>query len=193
MASKTSSRKPRRTASRSGSRKTGSQRRASAGSGNALTLLKEDHARVKALFERFEKARGEEQKSKLAETICTELKIHAQIEEEIFYPAAREALEDEELLDEAQVEHESAKQLIAQIEGGGPGGELFDAKVKVLGEYVMHHVKEEEGELFREIRETELDLAGLGEQLKQRKEQLQSRESGGSMRRLVGDRPGANV
>ncbi len=191
MASKTSSRKPRRAASRPGSRKNGSRSRASAG--NALSLLKEDHARVKGLFERFEKARGEEQKSKLAETICTELKIHAQIEEEIFYPAAREALEDEELLDEAQVEHESAKQLIAQIEGSGPCGELFDAKVKVLGEYVMHHVKEEEGELFREIRETELDLAGLGEQLKQRKEQLQSRESGGSMRRLVGDRPGANV
>jgi hypothetical protein len=191
MASKTSSRKPRRAASRSGSRKNGSRSRAS--TGNALSLLKEDHARVKALFERFEKARGEEQKSKLAETICTELKIHAQIEEEIFYPAAREALEDEELLDEAQVEHESAKQLIAQIEGSGPSGELFDAKVKVLGEYVMHHVKEEEGELFREVRGTDLDLAALGEQLKQRKEQLQSREQGGPMRRLTGDRPGANV
>src|SRR5688572_30218337 len=189
MASKTKSRSGRRGSSRSGSRSTASRKAGSRNSGsrnarsdNALAMLKEDHARVKALFERFEKARGEEQKSKLAETICTELKIHAQIEEEIFYPAAREALEDEELLDEAEVEHESAKQLIAQIEGSGPSGELFDAKVKVLGEYVMHHVKEEEGELFREVRGTDLDLAALGEQLKQRKEQLQSREQGGPMR-----------
>jgi hemerythrin-like domain-containing protein len=148
---------------------------------------------VKELFGRFEKARGEEQKAKLAETICNELKIHAQIEEEIFYPAARQEIEDEELLEEAQVEHDSAKQLIAQIESGDPSDQLFDAKVKVLGEYVNHHVQEEEGELFREIRSTDLDLAALGEQLRQRKQQLQMRQPGGAGRRPSGDAASATV
>jgi hypothetical protein len=163
------------------------------GARDALNLLKQDHARVKGLFGRFEKARGEEQKTRLAETICNELKIHAQIEEEIFYPAAREAMQDEELLDEAQVEHDSAKQLIAQIESGDPSDQLFDAKIKVLGEYVNHHVKEEEGELFREIRRTDLDLAALGVQLRQRKQQLQMRQPGGLGRRPSGDAASATV
>jgi hemerythrin superfamily protein len=194
MASKTKSRSGRRGSSRSGSRSSASRKAGSRNTGsrnarsdNAVAMLKEDHARVKALFQRFEKTRGEEQKSKLAETICTELKIHAQLEEEIFYPAAREALEDEEILDEAQVEHESAKQLIAQIEAADPSDQMFDAKVKVLGEYILHHVREEEGEMFREIRDTQLDLASLGEQMKQRKQQLQSRGSGGLGKRLTGD------
>jgi hypothetical protein len=181
MASKSSSRRPRRAPSRSNSL-------------NALSLLKQDHAHVKALFVRFEKARGGEQRSKLATTICSELKVHAQLEEELFYPAARRALEDGEILDEAQVEHETAKQLIAQIESGDPADQLFDAKVKVLSEYINHHVKEEEGEMFREIRGTDLDLSALGEQMKRRKQQLQSRQPSGLAKRPgVGDAASATA
>lgn len=199
MASKSSSRRPKQSASRrssGGSRsKGGSRSRAGSRSStrDALNLLKQDHQRVKELFQRFEKARGEEQKSKLAESICNELKVHAQIEEEIFYPAAREALEDEDLLDEAQVEHDTAKQLIAQIESADASDQLFDAKVKVLGEYVNHHVREEETEMFREVRRTDLDLAALGEQLNQRKQQLQARQPGGLGRRPTGDAASATA
>jgi iron-sulfur cluster repair protein YtfE (RIC family) len=102
------------------------------------------------------------------------LTVHAQIEEEIFYPAAREALGDEgeDLLNEAKVEHESLKKLIAKIEESGSDDELFEASVKVLGEYVEHHVKEEEGELFPKLRESEMDLAEVGEHLATRKKEL---------------------
>ena len=198
MAGKSTSRRSRQSASRSraGSRSKGGSRSRAASRSNsrdALNLLRQDHARVKELFGRFEKARSEEQKAKLAETICNELKVHAQIEEDVFYPAVREALEDEELIDEAQVEHESAKQLIAQIEGGSAGDPLFDARVKVLGEYVNHHVEEEEGELFREVRRTELDLVALGGQLAQRKEQLRMRQAVGSGRRPTGDAASATA
>jgi hemerythrin superfamily protein len=178
-------------ASPRGSQSRASSRGRSAGN-DAISLLKEDHGRVKALFERFEKARGEEQKSQLAETICMELTVHAQIEEEIFYPAAREAIDDEDLLDEAKVEHDSAKELIAQIQASSPEDELFDAKVKVLGEYVNHHVQEEERELFPEVRSSELDLAELGTRLRERKQELQAREGSGAMRRQPrGDAAGA--
>jgi hypothetical protein len=129
---------------------------------------------VQDLFEQFEKAREDKRKQTLAARICMELTIHARIEEEIFYPAAREALrKDGDLLDEAEVEHDSAKELIAQIESGKPGDDLWDAKVTVLGEYIKHHVKEEQTEMFPKVRGTKLDLRGLGEQLLQRKEQLQ--------------------
>jgi hypothetical protein len=119
-----------------------------------------------------EKARGEDRKAELAQEICTELKVHAQIEEEIFYPAAREALKEQDLIDEATVEHASAKDLIAQIEQAQAGDELFDAKVIVLGEYIKHHVKEEHNEIFPKLKKTKLDLKGLGQQLAARKETL---------------------
>ena len=142
---------------------------------NAIALLKADHEKVEALFDRYEKQKEKmtpRQREQLAAEICGELKVHTQIEEEIFYPAAREACEDcEELLDEADVEHASAKQLIAEIEGG-PKDEHFDARVKVLGEYVKHHVKEEQNELFPEVRKSELDLEELGEQMAARKQEL---------------------
>jgi hypothetical protein len=147
---------------------------------NALALLQADHREVQDLFDKFEKTRSDERKAALAEQICNELTIHAQIEEEIFYPAAREAIRDKDLLEEATVEHQSAKDLIAQIEGSSPGEELFDAKVKVLGEYVKHHVKEEQGELFAQVRKTKLDLKALGEQLMARKQELMA--GGGSSR-----------
>jgi hemerythrin superfamily protein len=145
---------------------------------DAVALLRADHALVQDLFEQFEKAREDKRKKTLAERICMELKIHTTIEEEIFYPAVREALPKEaDLLDEANVEHDSAKELISQIEGGGPGEDLWDAKVTVLGEYIKHHVKEEQTEMFPKARKTKLDLRALGEQLAQRKKQLQSQTS----------------
>ncbi len=153
-------------------RKKGSKSTASRRAPNAIALLKSDHAAVQELFDKYEKTRSSDRKAALAEEICNELTVHAQIEEEIFYPAAREALRDQDLLDEAQVEHASAKDLIAQIQAGRPGDELFDAKVKVLGEYIKHHVKEEQNELFPKVRKTKLDLQDLGEKLQARKEAL---------------------
>jgi len=140
---------------------------------DAIALLRADHATVQKLFDQFEKARDDARKQKLAQQICMELKIHAAIEEEIFYPATRQALpREDDLLDEAEVEHASAKELIAQIAAGGPRSELWDAKVTVLGEYIKHHVKEEQNEMFPKVRKTKLDLVALGEQLQSRKDEL---------------------
>lgn len=145
---------------------------------DALQLLTADHKAVKALFNDYEKLvkddADDEERQDLALQICTQLTVHATIEEEIFYPAAREALgEEADLIDEADVEHASAKELIAQIESGSPADDdHFDARVKVLGEYIDHHVKEEEGELFSQLKKAELDLDALGEELAARKEEL---------------------
>lgn len=140
---------------------------------DAIALLRADHALVEDLFEQFERARDDSRKLSIAQRVCLELKIHTTIEEEIFYPATRDALpKAEDLLDEAQVEHDSAKELIEQIEAGKPGDELWDAKVTVLGEYIKHHVKEEHAEMFPKTRKTKLDLKALGEQMRVRKEQL---------------------
>ena len=141
---------------------------------DALALLKADHELVENLFDKFEKARTDEQKDTLAEQICTELTIHAQIEEEIFYPAVREAIDEEDLMDEADVEHAGAKDLIAQIEESLAGEDKFDAKVTVLGEYIRHHVKEEESEMFPKVRKSDLDLKELGSEMAARKAELQS-------------------
>lgn len=142
---------------------------------DAITLLTEDHKKVLKLFKDFEKL-GEEDdsegKEELVRQICTELTVHAQIEEEIFYPAVRDAISEDDLLDEAEVEHAAAKDLIAQLESMQPGDELYDAKVTVLGEYISHHVKEEQGEMFPKVKKTDLDLAALGEEMQQRKEEL---------------------
>ncbi len=139
---------------------------------DALALLKQDHATVQEMFERFEKSRKPDMKQKLAESICMELERHARIEEEIFYPAMREALKAQDLLDEAAVEHQSAKELIGKIRGAGPDTPLFEAMVTVLGEYVRHHVREEERELFPQVKKSKADLKGLGEQLAARKAEL---------------------
>jgi len=124
------------------------------------------------MFADYEKTEDDAEKQSLAGRICAALKVHTQIEEEIFYPAAYEALEDDDLLDEAEVEHASAKELIAQIEASSPSEPLYDAKVKVLGEYVDHHVQEEEKELFPECRDSAMELKALGEQMRTRKEEL---------------------
>jgi hemerythrin superfamily protein len=164
----------RKSAGRRQSSRSRSSARKSAAPRDAIALLRADHQVVQALFDKFEKTRAEDRKSALAEQICNELTVHAQIEEEIFYPAAREAIRDEDLIHEATVEHQSAKDLIAQIEAGDPGDELFDAKVKVLGEYVKHHVREEQNELFPQVRKTKLDLKDLGQRLMARKEELKA-------------------
>jgi len=141
---------------------------------DAIALLKADHRAVEALFEKFEGARGDGAKEKIARQICLELTVHAQIEEEIFYPACEGKVE-EDLLKEAYVEHDGAKVLIAEIEAGGPDDDYFDAKVKVLSEQIEHHVEEEEKRMegvFSQARKAGLDMDALGEQLRTRKEQL---------------------
>jgi hemerythrin superfamily protein len=139
---------------------------------DALTLLKEDHRAVEKLFKEFENAKGDGRKEKLARQICFELTVHTTIEEEIFYPACKGKI-DEDKLKEAYVEHDAAKLLIAEIEAGnGEGDDYFDAKVQVLGEQIDHHVKEEEDELFPEVRKADIDTKALGEQLAARKREL---------------------
>lgn len=140
----------------------------------ATRLLRADHKLVNELFEQFESARSSTKKQTLAKEICLELTIHAQIEEEIFYPAIEKVLKDKTLVPEAKVEHETLKNLIAQIENESPGTELYDAKVKVLSEYVKHHVKEEQNEIFPKVKESKLDLMELGAQLAARKEELKA-------------------
>ena len=154
-------------------RKRAAGRKSAPKSKDAIALLKADHTLVQGLFDQFEKARGNDRKGALAQKICQELRVHTQIEEEIFYPAAREVLREEDILDEAEVEHAGAKDLIAQIESSRPGAELYDAKVTVLGEYIKHHVKEEHEEMFPKLKKTKLDLKEIGERLQARKAQLQ--------------------
>ena len=139
---------------------------------DAITLLETDHREVEDLFEGFEAADSDADKDAIAQKICLALKVHAQIEEELFYPPAREKTGDADLVDEALVEHMGAKTLIAQIEAMKPGQPLYDAKVKVLSEQIRHHVEEEESELFPEVRETRIDLDALGTKLAARKAEL---------------------
>jgi hemerythrin superfamily protein len=148
---------------------------------DAIALLKADHKTVSGLFKEYEKAEDAARKAELAGEICNELTIHAAIEEEIFYPQARDALGDDDdgicLLDEAEVEHGSLKVLIAEIEEALDGARMdgkTDAKVTVLKEYVLHHVKEEEKELFPKLRKSDMDLPEVGEQLRERKEELKT-------------------
>jgi hemerythrin-like domain-containing protein len=164
-------------------RKSSPSRRPRRRQADAISLLKEDHQEVKALFSRFERANASSEKERLAEKICNDLKLHTRIEEEMFYPAVRQALSDPELVNEAEVEHASAKDLINQVEATSPSDERYDALVKVLAEYVRHHIKEEEGEMFPKVRRSELDLAELGERMRQGKRDAQKGVTGtlGSM------------
>lgn len=143
---------------------------------DAIALLKEDHRKVEDLFGQFGRARGDDRKQKLAEQICTELIIHTMIEEEIFYPSLRGKIEDD-MLDEAHVEHDGAKLLIAELLQSEPSADFFDAKVTVLSEDIKHHVKEEERPstgMFAQARSADVDLAALGERLRARKEELKT-------------------
>lgn len=138
---------------------------------DAITLLKQDHRLVEALFEEAEDAEGEELET-IAERVCLMLTVHAQIEEEIFYPAAREVLDETDLVAEAEVEHQSAKELIAKIQEASSEEEEYKALVTVLGEYVQHHVKEEENELFPKVKKAGMDLKDIGSQMQERRTQM---------------------
>ena len=150
---------------------------------SAIELLKRDHDEVDAMFRQFEDMKDDGDaaaKESLVEKICDALTVHAQIEEEIFYPAARRALHEEEgkeLLDEAAVEHQTLKDLVGRLESAPIDDPLYDAGVKVLSEYVKHHVREEENELFPKVRSSDMDLQAIGEQLAQRKQQLEAGRS----------------
>jgi hemerythrin-like domain-containing protein len=139
---------------------------------DAIALLKADHEAVSQLFVEYEKTRSVPNKKSLVAEICTSLSVHAQIEEEIFYPAVKAALKDKLLVPEARVEHAGVRALIAQLEGVEPDGEMYDAKVKVLSEYVKHHVKEEHNEMFPQAKATALDMVELGARMAARKEDL---------------------
>jgi len=141
---------------------------------DAIALLKADHRVVEELFEKFEGAKGDGAKQKIALQICLELTVHAQIEEEIFYPACEGKI-DEDLIKEAYVEHDGAKVLIAEIEAGAPDDEFYDAKVQVLSEQIEHHVEEEERRMdgmFSQARKAGLDMDELGDRLRARKAEL---------------------
>jgi hemerythrin superfamily protein len=164
----------------------------------AIAFLMQQHRDVEALFEKYEKTKSSAQKAKLSEKICLALAVHAKIEEELLYPEAREKIEEADLVDEAAVEHATAKDLIAQIETMQVGAELYDAKVTVLSEYIKHHVKEEETELFPQIKQTDMDLTQIGERLKARTAQLTKELSTGggtaSKARVAADaRTGAHI
>ncbi len=138
----------------------------------ATAMLIADHKKVSALFADFEKARSAKTKKDIVHQICRELTVHTSIEEEIFYPAVQAALKDHELVPEANVEHGSVKDLIAQVKDAEPGGDEYDARVKVMGEFVKHHVKEEQNQMFPKARKTKLDMVALGAKMAARKVEL---------------------
>ena len=141
---------------------------------DALQMLADDHRTVEALFEKYDNARGEAAQQKIVQQICQELTIHAMVEEQVFYPGIREAVDDD-MMDEAQVEHDSAKTLILSLQQGSPSDAYYDAKVSVLKEQVEHHVYEEErqrGSIFAQVRKADIDLVALGAQMAELKQQL---------------------
>ena len=161
------------TQTKSSSTKTRRTRRTGRRDPLAVTLRKKDHREVEGWFDEYEQLEDEKEKLALFNQIALALKVHTQIEEEIFYPEERGEVEDD-MLDEAYVEHQGAKNLIAEIEGMQPSDEFYDAKVKVLGEYIKHHVKEEEqpGGIFAQAKKGDEDLEAMGERLQMRKDEL---------------------
>ncbi|MEP7098035.1 MAG: hemerythrin domain-containing protein [Dokdonella sp.] len=139
---------------------------------SALDVLKADHDEVSGLFKKFKKADDSDGMQEVAQATCKALSVHAQIEEEIFYPALREAADAEDALDEADVEHSHIKELVAQLKQAEPGDDKFEARYKVLSEYVQHHVEEEESTLFSRARKSGVDLVAIGERLIVRKQAL---------------------
>ncbi len=147
---------------------------------NAIDLLKSDHDEVEKLFDEYGDRREDadaQTKQDIVDSICKALEVHAQLEEELFYPAFRSVDEMEDLLDEAVIEHQSVKHLVAQLEASTPDDLLYDAKVRVLCEYVKHHVREEEGEIFPKARSSDVDLDALGRKMTARKEELAQGEA----------------
>ena len=154
-----------------------SQRKAAASQPDALEFLKGQHREVEDLFKQFEKLGDEgpsEEKEPIVRMACEKLTVHASIEEEIFYPAAREIDDVESLLNEAEVEHNTAKDLIATLDSMDASDPMFSATFTVLSEYIKHHVKEEEGELFPKVKKSDLDLDALGQELAAQADELMS-------------------
>ena len=150
---------------------------------DALQMLADDHRKVEDLFEKYENARGASAQAKIVRQICEELTIHTMIEEQVFYPAVRDKVEDD-MMDEAQVEHDSAKALILSLLRAEPGEEFYEAKVSVLKEQVEHHVYEEErqrGSLFAQVRKADIDLDALGQEMAALKQQLQEQARAGGL------------
>ena len=150
---------------------------------DALQMLADDHRKVEELFEKYENARGASAQAKIVRQICEELTIHTMIEEQVFYPAVRDKVEDD-MMDEAQVEHDSAKALILSLLRAEPGEEFYEAKVSVLKEQVEHHVYEEErqrGSLFAQVRKADIDLDALGQEMAALKQQLQEQARAGGL------------
>ena len=173
--------KANRTAERksSGSQTASRSKERQQASRNAFDVLEQDHREVEEWFDEYDELKDsdEDDKADLAKKICFALKVHAQIEEEIFYPGAREASQNNDLIDEALVEHSTVKNLIGEIEAMEVGDELYDAKVRVLGEMVKQHIKEEEEELFPELQSTKMDLDAVGKELVERKQELMAEMS----------------
>jgi hemerythrin superfamily protein len=142
---------------------------------DAVSLLKADHRQVKQWFEQFQNARPDDRKLDLAGKICKALKVHTQVEEEIFYPAFQQATGDDDVFHEALIEHQAAKRLIAEIENSNISDEFYCSKVKVLSEMIKHHVREEEKPdgMFAEARKSDMDLRNIGRQLAKRKAELE--------------------
>ena len=147
-------------------------------SADAIDLLKQDHERVEKAFKEFEKMDRQDAEAcrRLIEQVCEELTVHTTLEEEIFYPAVREAIEDEDLMNEAAVEHDTARMLIEQLDNMGPDDPNYYATFTVLGEYVHHHVKEEQDEMFPAARKAGIDLAALAERMQARRDELMAQE-----------------
>jgi len=148
---------------------------------DAIQLLKSDHREVEKLFKQFQDASEDERRMQLCEQICMELMAHTEIEEEIFYPTCRQFLKDDEIVNEALVEHQAAKDLIEEIRSMDASDEMFDARMQVLQEQIEHHVEEEEKELFPNVQKSDMDLKNVGQQLMERKKALQARMKTGSM------------
>lgn len=167
VSSKASSKLPAKSAPRS--------RTKTAKHDDVLDLLAADHKSVTKMFEQFEKMKkdeDDESKQMLVERACATLTLHTRLEEEIFYPALRETLQETDLIDEAEVEHAAAKQLITELNAMQPGDELYEAKFTVLGEYVKHHIQEEEKEIFPKVKKAGIDLEGMADELRHRKMEL---------------------
>jgi hemerythrin superfamily protein len=171
---------------KSAGRKQSPGRRRAAKQQDALDVLKADHRQVEEWFEQFKSTRSDNRKQLLSSQICQALEVHTQIEAEIFYPAFLAATDDEDVHHEAEIEHEAAKRLIADIKASGPNDDYYDARVTVLSEMIKHHVNEEEKRdgMFSKARKADMDLVGLGQQLKARKSELMSEAKGDSESRV---------
>lgn len=145
---------------------------------NATQILRQDHNKVEGLFKRFEQAKGSESKRRIAEQAMAELEVHAKVEEEIFYPAVKSEVDDESMVEEAKQEHQTVKDLIRELKTMDAEDEEFESKFSELVENVKHHVQEEQGEMFPKVEESDMDLAEVGEQIAERKQELMAETNG---------------